>query len=200
MPASPPVRPKLSVTVLLLATFLSLKAPAWVRFTASVPNTPLRAPPLTFPVADELVIDPILSYSTYLGGSNIDGANAIAVAPDHTAFVAGGTFSTDFPTAGTHPLQLNHGGPDDFSKDAFVAKLSADGQTVLYATYLGGKNQDFANGIAVDNVGDAYVVGTTLSRLGKTMSPWPPHQPISPTLRPSIENFPVAPSSCKSIS
>jgi len=111
----------------------------------------------------ELVIDPILSYSTYLGGSNIDGANAIAVAPDHTAFIAGGTFSTDFPTAGTHPLQPNHGGPDDFSKDAFVAKLSADGQTVLYATYLGGKNQDFANGIAVDNVGDAYVVGTTLS-------------------------------------
>jgi len=111
----------------------------------------------------ELVIDPILSYSTYLGGSNIDGANAIAVAPDQTAFIAGGTFSTDFPTAGTHPLQLNHGGPDDFSKDAFVAKLSADGQTVLYATYLGGKNQDFANGIAVDNVGDAYVVGTTLS-------------------------------------
>jgi hypothetical protein len=111
----------------------------------------------------ELVIDPILSYSTYLGGSNIDGANAIAVAPDHTAFIAGGTFSTDFPTAGTHPLQPNHGGPDDFSKDAFVAKLSADGQTVLYATYLGGRNQDFANGIAVDNVGDAYVVGTTLS-------------------------------------
>jgi hypothetical protein len=111
----------------------------------------------------ELVIDPILSYSTYLGGSNIDGANAIAVAPDHTAFIAGGTFSTDFPTAGTHPLQPNHGGPDDFSKDAFVAKLSADGQTVLYATYLGGKNQDFANGLAVDNVGDAYVVGTTLS-------------------------------------
>jgi hypothetical protein len=111
----------------------------------------------------ELVIDPILSYSTYLGGSDIDGANAIAVAPDKTAFIAGGTFSTDFPTAGTHPLQPNHGGADDFSKDAFVAKLSADGSTVLYATYLGGGETDFANGIAVDNVGDAYVVGTTIS-------------------------------------
>ena len=53
-----------------------------------------------------LVIDPILEYSTYLGGSNIDGANAIAVALDKTAFVAGGTFSADFPTA--HPLQPNH--------------------------------------------------------------------------------------------
>ena len=67
-----------------------------------------------------LVIDPILSYSTYLGGSNIDGANAIAVAPDKTAFVTGGTFSLDFPIA--HPLQPNHGGPDDFDNDAFVSE------------------------------------------------------------------------------
>ena len=94
----------------------------------------------------ELVIDPILSYSTYLGGSNIDGANAIAVAPDHTAFIAGGTFSTDFPTAGTHPLQPNHGGADDFFKDAFVVKLSADGETVLYATYLEGHKQMLRTG------------------------------------------------------
>jgi beta-propeller repeat-containing protein/ASPM-SPD-2-Hydin domain-containing protein len=108
-----------------------------------------------------LVIDPILSYSTYLGGSNIDGANAITVAPDNTAFVAGGTFSLDFPTA--HPLQPNHGGPDDFSKDAFVSKLSADGSTLLYSTYLGGKNEDVGNGIAVDTFGSAYVTGTTLS-------------------------------------
>ena len=111
----------------------------------------------------ELVIDPILSYSTYLGGSNIDGANAIAVAPDNTVFIAGGTFSTDFPTAGTHPLQPNHGGPDDFSRDAFIAKLSAEGSSVLYATYLGGSSQDEAHGIAVDNFGNAYVTGTTLS-------------------------------------
>jgi hypothetical protein len=115
-----------------------------------------------------LIIDPILSYSTYLGGSNIDGANAIAVAPDNTAFIAGGTFSLDFPTA--HPLQPNHGGPDDFSRDAFVAKLSADGSTLLYSTYLGGEFEDVANGIAVDTFGDAYVTGTTLS----------PHFPVTP--------------------
>jgi hypothetical protein len=106
-----------------------------------------------------LVIDPILSYSTYLGGTNIDGASAIAVATDGTAFVAGGTFSIDFPTA--HPLQSNHGGQADFFQDAFVAKLSADGSTLLYSTYLGGKNEDAANGIAVDAFGDAYVTGTT---------------------------------------
>jgi hypothetical protein len=108
-----------------------------------------------------LIIDPILSYSTYLGGSNIDGANAIAVAPDKTAFITGGTYSLDFPTA--HPLQPNHGGPDDFFKDAFVTKLSADGSMLLYSTYLGGKFEDVGYGIAVDAFGDAYVTGTTES-------------------------------------
>lgn len=111
--------------------------------------------------AQRLVVDPILSYSTYLGGSGVDGANAIAVAPDKTAFIAGGTFSTDFPTNTT--LQPNAGGPNDFPKDAFVAKLSVDGSTLIYSTYLGGKNQDVANGIAVDSFGQAYVVGTTIS-------------------------------------
>jgi hypothetical protein len=115
-----------------------------------------------------LVIDPILAYSTYLGGSNIDSGNAIAVAPDNTAFIAGGTFSSDFPTV--HALQPNEGGGPDFSQDAFVAKISSDGSTLLYSTYLGGENQDVANGIAVDAYGDAYVTGTTLS----------PHFPVTP--------------------
>ncbi len=108
-----------------------------------------------------LVIDPVLAYSTYLGGSNIDYANGIAVAPDGTAFIAGGTFSADFPTA--HALQPNVGGPYDFPQDAFVAKLSADGSTLLYSTYLGGTSQDVANAIAVDAAGEAFVTGTTLS-------------------------------------
>jgi hypothetical protein len=110
---------------------------------------------------ERLVIDPILSYSTYVGGSSIDGANAIAVAPDNTAFIAGGTFSTNFPVV--NPLQANAGGPADFPQDAFVSKISADGSSLLYSTYLGGKNQDVASGIAVDTAGEAFVVGTTLS-------------------------------------
>ena len=108
-----------------------------------------------------LVIDPILSYSTYLGGSDIDVAHAIAVAPDNTAFIAGATDSLNFPTA--HPLQPNDGGSLDFAKDAFVTKISADGSTLLYSTYLGGSNEDFAQGIAVDAAGEAFVAGTTLS-------------------------------------
>ena len=116
-----------------------------------------------------LIIDPILAYSTYLGGSSIDGANAIAVAPDGTAFIAGGTFSSNFPTA--HPLQPNAGGPSDFPQDAFVAKISADGSSLLYSTYLGGESTDIAYGIAVDSLGEAYVAGTTDS----------PHFPTTPT-------------------
>jgi hypothetical protein len=108
-----------------------------------------------------LIIDPTLAYSTYLGGSSIDGANAIAVAPDGTAFIAGGTFSSDFPTA--HPLQPNAGGPHDFPQDAFVAKISADGSQLLYSTYLGGSVTDVAYGIAVDSLGQAYVAGETNS-------------------------------------
>lgn len=109
-----------------------------------------------------LVIDPVLSYSTYLGGSEIDSANAIAVGSDGTAFIAGETDSLDFPVE--HALQPNAGGPSDFPNDAFVAKLSADGSTVLYATFLGGARQERATGIAVDTFGNAYVTGTTISQ------------------------------------
>ncbi len=115
----------------------------------------------SYDATQPLIIDPVLSYSTYLGGSNIDGGNAIAVAPDNTAFITGGTFSLDFPTA--HPLQPNAAGPFDFPKDAFVAKISADGSTLLYSTYLGGESTDVGNGIAVDSAGNAFVTGTTES-------------------------------------
>lgn len=102
-----------------------------------------------------LIVDPILAYSTYLGGSGIDSANAIAIAPDNTAFVAGSTVSSDFPVV--HPLEGSANG------DAFVSKISVDGSTILYSTYLGGKNGDLASGIAVDDSGSAYVVGRTSS-------------------------------------
>jgi len=115
-----------------------------------------------------LIIDPVLSYSTYLGGNapgtpgtGLDAANAIAVSGDGSAFIAGETDSLDFPTV--HALQPEAGGPSDFPDDAFVSKISPDGSTLLYSTYLGGSKQDRAAGIAVDSFGNAYVTGTTLS-------------------------------------
>ncbi|MGA2630827.1 MAG: SBBP repeat-containing protein [Terriglobia bacterium] len=115
-----------------------------------------------------LIIDPVLAYSTYLGGNlpgtpgfGIDAANGIAVDSTGSAFIVGETDSTDFPTA--HALQPETGGPLDFPDDAFVSKISPDGQTLVYSTYLGGSKQDQGSAIAVDTFGSAYVTGTTVS-------------------------------------
>ena len=98
-----------------------------------------------------------LLYSTYFGGSATDGANAIALDASGAAYVAGDTFSNDLPTR--NPLQANTRG----QQDAFVAKLTPDGVQLAYATYLGGRRDDLANGIAVDANGNAYVTGNTFS-------------------------------------
>jgi len=114
-----------------------------------------------------LVIDPVLSYSTYLGGSGLsncngqfcgDGSFGIAVDSSGSAYVTGFTQSLDFPTQG--PFQ--HAPGASSAQNAFVAKLSADGSSLVYATYLGGSNDDFGYSIAADDTG-AYVAGSTSS-------------------------------------
>lgn len=105
-----------------------------------------------------LVVDPVLVFSTLLGGTSFNQANAVAVDASGAAYVAGYTLSTDFPTAGGLTPNAPNG---DF--DAFVAKVAADGKTLVYATYLGGALEDRATGIAVDASGDAFVTGFTLS-------------------------------------
>lgn len=108
-----------------------------------------------------LIIDPVLSYSTYLGGSSNGNDYGMSIATDSSSniYVAGYTESTGFPTGSTPPAQPNRTG----GNDAFIAKLSADGTTLLYSTYLGGTADDYANGITVDTSGNAYVVGYTNS-------------------------------------
>jgi len=113
-----------------------------------------------------LVIDPVLAYSTYLGGSGSntglgDVGLGIAVDGSGNIYVAGYTGSTDFPTA--NALQSAPGGPPGANYDAFVAKLKADGSALAYSTYLGGSDIDQANGIGVDSAGNAYVAGYTAS-------------------------------------
>jgi len=102
-----------------------------------------------------LVIDPTLAYSTYVGGSLIDGANGIAVAPDDSAFITGETFSGNFPVVDAR-FPTNGAA----SEVAFVSKVSPDGSALLYSTYLG-CNVTIGYGIAVDSLGEAYVTGTT---------------------------------------
>jgi hypothetical protein len=106
-----------------------------------------------------LVIDPVLVYSTYLGGSDTDEVRAVAVDAAGNAYVAGQTFSTNFPIA--NALQGGFASSSTVTSDAFVAKLNATGSGFVYSTYLGGNSQDAGIGIKVDSSGNAYVVGIT---------------------------------------
>ena len=99
-----------------------------------------------------------LVYSTYLGGSGMDMANAIAIDSSGGAYLAGYTISSDLPVTG-NALQSTYGG--DY--DAFVARLNPAGNSLLYLSYLGGSASDTATGIALDSSGNAYVAGWTLS-------------------------------------
>ena len=98
-----------------------------------------------------------LVYSTYLGGTDDDGGNGIAVDASGNAYVTGFTYSPNFPVA-PGAFQPNFGG----FVDVFVTKVNASG-AVVYSTYLGGTGDDEGQGIAVDANGNAYVSGFTES-------------------------------------
>jgi hypothetical protein len=106
----------------------------------------------------ELVIDPVLSYSTYLGGSGRDAGTGIAVDNAGNAYITGSTQSTDFPIVNGFQSSLGTA-----TTVSYVAKLNAAGTALMYSTYLGGDGQSFAFRIAVDSSGDAYVTGQTSS-------------------------------------
>ncbi len=102
-----------------------------------------------------LVLDPVLNYSTYLGGSGEDTGHAIAVDGAGNAFVAGQTLSADFP-----------GAANNCAGASFVAELDPTGTNLLYATYLAGSTTgsgENAFGIAVDPSGKVYVTGVTFA-------------------------------------
>ena len=97
-----------------------------------------------------------LDFSTFLGGTGNDSAQAVAVAPDGCIWVCGYTESTNFPVV--NPIQAQR----QASQDAFISKFSPDGDTLLFSTYLGGSSgASLAVGIAVDGEGNAYVCGYT---------------------------------------
>jgi len=98
-----------------------------------------------------------LVYSTFLGGTDLEGGNGIAVR-DGKAYVTGTTLSPDYPTtSGAFDRTL------DGSGDAFVTKLNAAGSALAYSTFLGGTSNDEGVGIGVNRTGRAYVTGRTFS-------------------------------------
>jgi hypothetical protein len=106
-----------------------------------------------------------ITYSTYLGGSSFNLANAIALDSSTNAYVTGLTGASDFPTTSGVPQTSLTG-----SQNGFVAEVKADGSTLLYSTYLGGSGVDAGLGIAVDAAGEAYVTGSTSSSNFPTMN------------------------------
>ena len=104
-------------------------------------------------------------YSTYLGGSRSNEGRAVAADSQGNAYVTGWTNSDDFP--GMKPGRLFRDDPGD----AFVVKVSASGDQLLYSTFLGGGGSDIGRAIAVDSGGNAYVAGSTESRDFPDISP-----------------------------
>ncbi len=116
---------------------------------------------ITFHVAHHdstktLVIDPVLVYSTYLGGSGTDQPAGIALDNTGSVYIAGYTDSADFPLAalGSLPIGADH---------VFVAKFDPTGSNLVYADYIGGSNQDFGYALALDSANNVYVTGSTQS-------------------------------------
>ncbi len=113
----------------------------------------------TYDPSVPLVIDPVVSYSTYLGGSSADRGTAIAVDSAGNVYVIGNTNSNDFPTKNAFDSTVS-------GIDVFVTKLkpTASGSaSLVYSTYLGGSDIDAGYGIAVDKFGNAYMAGYTKS-------------------------------------
>ena len=108
-----------------------------------------------------LVIDPGLTYSTYLGGAGREfQGSGLGLALDSagSVYVSGGTNSADFPTTpGAFDRTLDGVG------DGFVTKLNPAGSALVYSTFLGGSSSDGGHAIAVDSAGNAYVMGNTQS-------------------------------------
>jgi uncharacterized repeat protein (TIGR01451 family) len=120
-----------------------------------------------FTVADydhsrELVIDPVLTYSTYLGGSGTEGLVKVAVngGGDGNIYLAGSTNSTDFPvTDGS----TRKGAQNIFISKIFPQNAGTGTSQLVYSIYLGGSQVDSLAGIAVDTNSNIYVAGSTTS-------------------------------------
>jgi hypothetical protein len=118
-----------------------------------------------------LIIDPVLVYSTYLGGSGTNGngdqGNGIVVDSAGNAYVVGTTYSTNFPVTDEAFQSTNNSALAGHGSSVFVSKVNPSGTALVYSTYLGGSGSnsggDFGYGIALDSANNAYITGATYS-------------------------------------
>jgi hypothetical protein len=133
-----------------------------------------------------LIIDPILSYSSYFGGNGGDTGLAIKVDANGSVYIAGETLSTQFQfSIPTNAFQRTFKGGKG---DAFVAKLDNTGSKLIYFTYLGGSEDDGAFDMALDAAGNVYLTGFTDSPDFPTKNPIFPN--ISGLEDPTLHIFP----------
>ncbi len=136
----------------------------------SVTPTPTAMPsPSTTPTPVGYICELTLDYSTYLGGSGMDYASAIAVNTEGSAYITGETNSDDFPTAGSSPFQASF---TSSTNNIFVSRFSSSGTTLIFSTYLGGNGTDVARGIDVDDNSYVYLTGETDSTDFPTENPY----------------------------
>ncbi|MCA9405528.1 MAG: SBBP repeat-containing protein [Candidatus Omnitrophica bacterium] len=107
----------------------------------------------------DLIIDPILNYSSYLGGSGDEYIWGVEAGRDGSIYLFGATTSTDFPTGGGSPYQNSNAG----NQDIFVTKLDSSGENIVFSTYIGGSDKDAVAGFSLDNLDNPYVAGYTKS-------------------------------------
>ena len=108
----------------------------------------------------ELIIDPGIQYTTFLGGNSDDIGAGIVVDGSGNAYIGGTTQSPNFPT--TVGAFKRTGATNNFA-DAFVSKLNAQGTALVYSTFIGGSDMEFGRRIAIDSAGNAYITGQTKS-------------------------------------
>jgi len=119
-----------------------------------------------------LVIDPVLVYSTYLGGVGDDQSTGIAVDRTGSVYIEGYTDSADF-------LLTTLGVPSTNSNHVFVAKFDPTGSILVFADYIGGNGDDYGVGLALDSANNVYVTGSTTSSNFPTVRPYQAAEPGS---------------------
>ena len=117
----------------------------------------------TYDRGEKLVIDPVVSYASYFGGSGEDEINGSALNASNQLYAVGQTHSSELPGATGEFQSARMAGKNSNYHDAFVTKFSADGSTIIWTTYLAGSQDDFATAVAVNSADQAYVVGYTNS-------------------------------------